>query len=79
MILNLSDFLPLLSAFTNLKRQYEIKFKEIRKVFYMFMFLKRYQKYRKTVLYTNDFIIFHVLKVGLRNPRTGKVFKSCGN
>ena len=38
MILNLSDFLPLLSAFTNLKRQYEIKFKEIRKVFYMFMF-----------------------------------------
>ena len=40
MILNLSDFLPLLSAFTNLKRQYEIKFKEIRKVFYMFMFPK---------------------------------------
>jgi len=47
MILNLSDFLPLLSAFTNPKRQYEIKFKEIRKVFYMFMFPKRYQKAEK--------------------------------
>ena len=76
MILNLSDFLPLLSAFTNLKRQYEIKFKEIRKVFYMFMFPNQKGiKYRKTVLHTNDFIIFHVLKMGFRNPRTLKSFQ----
>ena len=49
MILNLSDFLPLLSAFTNPKRQYEIRNKK--SILYVYVSKKVSEKQKNCTLY----------------------------